>query len=288
MTIDPGGDDRTTAGELFDQPPPVEHHAPPQHATPTQYVPQMPPPQMPPPQMPPPQMPPPSPPPPPYGYVQQGPPSGYFAVPVPVEQPRSNRTGIIIALGVAVLFLAVGVFALVLTTLDKDQDVVTETTPGAGGPRWPPTTIAPTVPSTLPAHGPPIDSVPPVTSSPQTPAPVASSGSQMEGDLGIRGQSISRPSCDGSYATFVFAAVTPNRYASDVAENLSRYPGSSYLRTDLACSSLRPYDGNGNRIYSVYYGPFRSVSEACSARPTTGSYVRILANTGTPAKDEPC
>lgn len=57
-------------------------------------------------------------------------------------------------------------------------------------------------------------------------------------DLGLASP-VTRPSCDGSGIVVLGSAVTPGRYAADVSSFLGRFPGSSYLRTDASCPSLR-------------------------------------------------
>lgn len=37
----------------------------------------------------------------------------------------------------------------------------------------------------------------------------------------------------------LYSAVTPGAYAQEIASALAMYPGASYLRTDMACASLR-------------------------------------------------
>ena len=57
---------------------------------------------------------------------------------------------------------------------------------------------------------------------------------------------MSRPACDGRGIVVLYSAVTPGSYAQEIASALARFPGASYLRTDMACPSLRPRDENGN------------------------------------------
>jgi hypothetical protein len=81
--------------------------------------------------------------------------------------------------------------------------------------------------------------------------------------------------CDGSYITVVYSAVNPATYSSVIAENLAKYRGSNYLLTSNTCPSLTPYK-DGNLIYAVYLGPFRTLRQACAARPR-GAYPRVLS-----------
>lgn len=109
------------------------------------------------------------------------------------------------------------------------------------------------------------------------------------GDLGLS-TPVSNPSCNGTYVTFVGAAVTPGAYQSEVAQLLASYPGSSYLLSELSCSSLRARSADGGSIYAVYLGPFASPAEACAARDLTGgeSYVKILDELSPPEQEQPC
>jgi hypothetical protein len=94
--------------------------------------------------------------------------------------------------------------------------------------------------------------------------------------------------CDGSYALFVGAAVKPANYRTAVQAYLNRYPGSSYLLAEQNCSSLRHHMDNGASIYTVYYGPYSTLAQACEARSRVGgdSFIRRLDNS-TPVGQEP-
>jgi hypothetical protein len=94
--------------------------------------------------------------------------------------------------------------------------------------------------------------------------------------------------CDGSYALFVGAAVKPANYRTEVQAYLNRYPGSSYLLAEQNCSSLRHHMDNGASIYTVYYGPYSTLAQACEARSRVGgdSFIRRLDNS-TPVGQEP-
>lgn len=101
---------------------------------------------------------------------------------------------------------------------------------------------------------------------------------------------ISSPPCNGQFVVFVGAAVTPGAYQSEVARLLADHPGSSYLLSELSCSSLRPRTSEGNSIYAVYLGPFITRAEACAARNVAGedSYVKVLDNVTPPDQLPPC
>ena len=45
---------------------------------------------------------------------------------------------------------------------------------------------------------------------------------------------------------------TPGLYDSAIPQYLAKHPGSSYLRTDQSCPSLRQADDEGDPIYAVY------------------------------------
>ncbi|MEJ7648690.1 MAG: hypothetical protein WKF57_06615 [Nakamurella sp.] len=108
-----------------------------------------------------------------------------------------------------------------------------------------------------------------------------------EGDLGL-GTPITTVACDGEFVVIVGSAVSPDSYASDVQRFLSGSPGSKYLRTDRACSSL-VQEVNGNPIYAVFQGPFKSRSEACTvAAQMSESTVKQLIDSGEPRANEQC
>lgn len=101
---------------------------------------------------------------------------------------------------------------------------------------------------------------------------------------------MTKPDCDGSYATFLAASVEPDKYAEEITRLLRTYPGSSYLRTDVTCPSLRPVFDNGEAIYAVYLGPFATFSQACDARflGPSGSYVKRLDRFSDPTEIPDC
>lgn len=59
---------------------------------------------------------------------------------------------------------------------------------------------------------------------------------------------MARPACDCREIVVLHSAVTPGAYAQEISSALAMHPGASYLRTDMACPSLRPQDENGNVI----------------------------------------
>lgn len=89
---------------------------------------------------------------------------------------------------------------------------------------------------------------------------------------------MTRPACDEQYITVVGSVIDPEMYVQAVGELLVTYAGSEYLKTAETCPSLRP-SVDGNEIYVVYFGPFRSATEACGARDLgpQDAYVRRLS-----------
>lgn len=102
------------------------------------------------------------------------------------------------------------------------------------------------------------------------------------GDLGLN-IPISRPECDGMGIVVFVSLVTPGMYAAEVQRGLSLHPGSSYLRTDQACPSLRQATEEGNPIYAVYQPAGYREDEVCDAVRSAGNgaYGKWL-NTVTP------
>ena len=152
--------------------------------------------------------------------------------------------------------------------------VESSTRPGtvAPPPASPPTTQPTSAIVTLPVLTVPPPTEPVLTSAAPTTA------SLVEGDLGLV-VPITRPPCDGSYITIIGSTVTPGKYEAQTSALLNRYNGSSYLLTEATCSSLRARL-DGNQIYSVYYGPFATLQDACSARRfgPRDAYVKTLDN----------
>lgn len=86
------------------------------------------------------------------------------------------------------------------------------------------------------------------------------------------------------------SAVTPGAYAQEISSALAQYPGASYLRTDMACPSLRERDENGNVIYAVYRPSGYSKSELCADVRAAGppAYGRWLDTTSDPMQLVTC
>jgi len=93
---------------------------------------------------------------------------------------------------------------------------------------------------------------------PTLPAP------RLPGDLGLP-TPISDPPCDGQGIVVLGNVTTPGEYPEGVLRLLAMYPGSSYLRTDQSCPSLRQADDEGDPIYAVYRFAGRTEAEVRGA-----------------------
>lgn len=131
---------------------------------------------------------------------------------------------------------------------------------------------------------------PPVQSSagPTVPAPPpVAPRSNAELDVGVP---MTYPACDHSGIVVLANAVAPGQYATEIRSFLAQYPGSSYLRTDHACPSLRQATAEGNAIYTVYRPAGRTVQSVCAAVASAGgdAYGKWLDNTTDPASSVTC
>jgi hypothetical protein len=101
---------------------------------------------------------------------------------------------------------------------------------------------------------------------------------------------MSHPPCDGSGIVVLANAVTPGRYDEEVQRFLNSFPGSSYLRTDESCPSLRRRDDAGNPIYAVYRPAGRSDVDICAAVRAAGgdAYGKRLDTISDPTKRIQC
>lgn len=170
-----------------------------------------------------------------------------------------------------------GVVSAVIAVLTWVGSLRTES-PGANVGSSSAVTTTASVTPTPSLHAPPLPSG---TGSGESPAVPAA------GDLGLEKPLTTVP-CNGSYAVFVGAAVMPGNYDDEVQTYLDRYPGSAYLLAEQNCTSLRHHMDNGASIYTVYYGPYPTLTEACNARSRVGgdSFIRRLDNS-TPVGQEP-
>lgn len=109
------------------------------------------------------------------------------------------------------------------------------------------------------------------------------------GDLGL-GLPMSRPKCDGRGIVVLYSAVTPGAYSREISAALAQNPGASYLRTDMACPSLRARDENGNVIYAVYRPSGYSRQDLCADVRAEGApaYGRWLDTTSDPTQLVTC
>ena len=113
--------------------------------------------------------------------------------------------------------------------------------------------------------------------------------SKSDPDLGLD-VPMSRPACDGTGIVILDSATTPGRYQHDIARALSNNPGASYLRTDLACPSLRQQSDDGNPIYAVYRAAGSTKGQLCAAVRAAGpgTYGRWLDTTSDPDTPVEC
>ncbi|RPA63389.1 serine/threonine protein kinase [Gordonia oryzae] len=131
----------------------------------------------------------------------------------------------------------------------------------------------------------PSTAIPPIAGSQTTttsamPSVTSPTGSARAAfDLGLA-TPISTPACDGTGIVVVGNAVDPSNYTGEVQGYLTAFPGSSYLRTDQSCSSLRARDDNGNPIYAVYRVAGRTTADICRVRNQIGgtAYGKWLDN----------
>lgn len=88
----------------------------------------------------------------------------------------------------------------------------------------------------------------------------------------------------------VYSATNPNSYRLAVQQALSSHPGSSYLRTDMSCPSLRQSSDDGTPIYAVFYPAGYSKSSVCSmvGQSGPGAYGRWLSTNISPAHKITC
>ena len=182
------------------------------------------------------------------------PPGGVYAAPVPAAAaPPPRRIGGVVA--VATGAVAAGIGAAVVWV--SSHGTATSSPNVAAGPT--PTVSAASTPTPSPTAA-----LPPVQP-------------QSVNDLGLATPLTTVP-CTGGYVLIVGSAVDPGAYRTEVQAFLSRFPGSKYLLAEENCSSLRHFMPDGSSIYSVFYGPYGSLGEACAAQQRTGgdSYVKRL------------
>ena len=104
----------------------------------------------------------------------------------------------------------------------------------------------------------------------------------VPGDLNLS-VPMTMPACDGTGIVLLFSSIDPSAYGAEIQDALNSHPGSSYLRTDQACSSLNQ-SSNGNPIYSVYRPIGPDQDAVCAAVNGAGppAYGKWLDNTTDP------
>ncbi len=112
------------------------------------------------------------------------------------------------------------------------------------------------------------------TSQAITTTPLLSRGT---GDLGLT-RPISSLGCTSEYVAIIDSAYDPATNSAKVQDLLDTWPDASYILDTVSCAAFNP-TLNGNPIYAIYLGPFRSQAEACAARDRVGgdAYVKVAA-----------
>lgn len=107
-------------------------------------------------------------------------------------------------------------------------------------------------------------------------------------DLGLT-VPMSRPACDGTGIVVLGSVYTPGRYRQQVEQILAMNPGAAYLRTDLACPSLRQ-NLDGNPIYAVFRVAGKTKEAICDAvaEASADAYGKWLDNITDPTTPIRC
>ncbi|MGV9672030.1 protein kinase domain-containing protein [Gordonia sp. NPDC003504] len=215
-------------------------------------------------------------------------PTGHYTYPAPAAPPRRTSPVLIILIIIALLLVAgIGIGAWALVRGSNSGGGADTQVPGAAGTTTQP--VIPTVAPTTPAATTAPTTIAPTIATPTTATPTtAAPTGRAAFDLGLS-TPISIPACDGTGIVVVGNAVNEATWASEVQGYLNAYPGSSYLRTDQSCSSLRRRDDNGNVIYAVYQVAGRTIDDICRLRNQLGgqSYGKWLDNTTDPTTNIP-
>ncbi|WP_037235866.1 serine/threonine-protein kinase [Rhodococcus wratislaviensis] len=193
------------------------------------------------------------------------PPNREHAVPQhawPPHQPKPPHLVPILLTLLIVGLLAVGG---VVAWLAVNQGTSSEASPAPGASTTTAALAAPALPPVESRPAPTAPSAETPVAAPTPPSPVAA----RPGDLGLS-IPIAQPRCDGTGIVVVGSAITPGQYAEDVQRFLVAHPGSSYLRTDQACPSLRQATDEGNPIYAVYKAAGKSTEAVCTLVRTLG------------------
>lgn len=206
----------------------------------------------------------------------------------PAPQAGSGR-GMLIGAGAVAAVAIVALAAVLGWSLGNRDDPATQPVARSGETA---VTAAPT-PSASPESRTTVPSPTPTSPSPQVEAsaPVTAPPAPATGDLGLT-VPMSRPACDGSAILIVASANDPSQYAGEVQRMLNRYPGTSYVRTDQACTSLRQRMDTGELIYAIYYPTGGSSLDAACAlaadRGISGANAKYLDNHTDPGDYRPC
>ena len=204
------------------------------------------------------------------------------------EQPPSGGSNQItisrrvaaIAGGVAVL-LTVGLVAFLGARLGQSPTAAPTASPTQPTLIPPEPTVGPSRPQRTETQ-----TLPPVTvtKSGQPPAPPPRAPSRPSGDLGL-GTPMSSPSCNGQGIVVLGNVTTPGQYETGVQRLLNMFPGSSYLRTDQSCPSLRQASDEGNPIYTVFRPAGTTQNQVFAAVCSAGgdSYGKWLDTTTDPS-----
>jgi serine/threonine-protein kinase len=204
------------------------------------------------------------------------------AHPIGLENSQRNadyrRTLPVIGVAAVVVLIAAVIAFIVARMSTPDSSAPVALPPSsAGAPNLSTVTVVapPSVPETVT-----------ITAGPSTRAPRQETPS---GDLGLS-VPMTRPACDGMGIVVLGSVTTPGQYAAGVQRYLNAYPGASYLRTDMACPSLRQTSDRGTPIYAVFYPAGYTESELCTAVRRVGgnAYGRWLDKTTSPDEQLTC
>ena len=186
------------------------------------------------------------------------------------KRVKGIAIGLAVAIGAALLFKFVGTASRTPSPrerADRDSVPVQESTPATAAATETPATVqSQPGPKTKPADIPSVD----------------------DPDLGLD-VPMSRPACDGTGIVVLGSVYTPGRYREEVGRLLSMNPGASYLRTDVACPSLRQ-NFDGNPIYAVFRVAGKTKEAICDAVASAGpgTYGKWLDTTTDPTKPMNC
>lgn len=195
------------------------------------------------------------------------------------DAPKPSRRAALIAGGIVIALVAVGLVAFVGARLGKTDSAPSTLAAQPTSTLQPATTLEPvrTVTQTVP----PVTVTPPPSPSVPPPTP--------RGDLGLS-TPMSYPACNGQGIVILGSVTTPGLYVAGVQRLLDDHPGSFYLRTDQTCPSLRQATPEGNPIYAVFELGGATQSDLCAAVRAAGgnAYGKVLDTTTDPGYMIPC